>query len=356
MTRSFVVFLLIVLTAGAGWALSPLPARSAPGEGTLRERIERGRERERSLSGAVARLGQLVARSQREVSVIQGRLTAVQSELDAAQARLDSTRVRLRDSRGRLASLRARLARGRRILAEQLRANYKADQPDIVSVVLGAHGFADLLERAAFIRRVRVHNTRVVDGVRGARDETRRQAAVLKRLEATRQTDAEAIARRRDAIAQMESVLRARRDTLARARAARAAALSGARADRAAAQRSLDRLLAERARAARVFASAPTPSATSGGGSGNSLGSGGGSGGWAIPWPIVQCESGGQNLTPNSAGASGYYQILDTTWAGLGGSTPHAYQASKAEQDRLAAKLWAGGAGRGNWVCSALVD
>ena len=76
---------------------------------------------------------------------------------------------------------------------------------------------------------------------------------------------------------------------------------------------------------------------------------------WAIPWPIVQCESGGQNLPPNSAGASGYYQMLPSTWRGLGGSTPHAYQASKAEQDRLAAKLWAGGAGARNWVCADLV-
>ena len=37
---------------------------------------------------------------------------------------------------------------------------------------------------------------------------------------------------------------------------------------------------------------------------------------------------------------------MQATWKGLGGSTPHAYQASKAEQDRLAARLWAGGAGR----------
>ena len=76
----------------------------------------------------------------------------------------------------------------------------------------------------------------------------------------------------------------------------------------------------------------------------------------AIPWPIVQCESGGQNLPPNYATASGYYQMLDSTWAGLGGSTKHAYQASKAEQDRRAATLWNGGAGRGNWVCAGLVE
>jgi hypothetical protein len=47
--------------------------------------------------------------------------------------------------------------------------------------------------------------------------------------------------------------------------------------------------------------------------------------------------------------------MLDSTWHGLGGSTPHAYQASKAEQDRLAARLWAGGAGAHNWVCASLV-
>ena len=40
---------------------------------------------------------------------------------------------------------------------------------------------------------------------------------------------------------------------------------------------------------------------------------------------------------------------------GLGGSTPHAYLAPKAEQDRLAAQLWADGRGAGNWVCAALV-
>jgi hypothetical protein len=47
--------------------------------------------------------------------------------------------------------------------------------------------------------------------------------------------------------------------------------------------------------------------------------------------------------------------MMPETWAGLGGSTKHAYQAPKAEQDRLAAKLWAGGAGAHNWVCAPLV-
>lgn len=76
--------------------------------------------------------------------------------------------------------------------------------------------------------------------------------------------------------------------------------------------------------------------------------------GWVIPEAIVMCESSGQNLPPNSATASGYYQITDGTWPEGGGGPPNeAWRHPKAEQDRVAANLWAGGAGAGRWVCKA---
>lgn len=81
----------------------------------------------------------------------------------------------------------------------------------------------------------------------------------------------------------------------------------------------------------------------------------GASGGpWVIPTPIVMCESGGQDLPPNYATASGYYQILTSTWALYGGTqyTPQAYQAPKSVQDLIAAKIWNGGAGADQWVCA----
>jgi hypothetical protein len=74
-----------------------------------------------------------------------------------------------------------------------------------------------------------------------------------------------------------------------------------------------------------------------------------------IPSPIVQCESGGQNLPPNSAGASGYYQIMPSTWKQFGGSGSAAYQASKSEQDSVASRIWGGGGGASNWVCAGMV-
>ena len=230
--------------------------------------------------------------------------------------------------------LQRRHADGRELLAAQLVAAYKADPPDIVSLVLGADSFADLIERITFARRIRDRNAEIVARVRDARVRTRHLASVLGRLATSRREDTQAIAARRAALATMHGGLAARQATLVNARAARARALAGTRSGRVSAQRALDRLIAERERALR----AATPG-----------------GPWAIPWPIVQCESGGQNLPPNGAGASGYYQMLPSTWKGLGGSTPHAYLAPKAEQDRLAAVLWAGGAGAHNWVCAGMV-
>jgi peptidoglycan hydrolase CwlO-like protein len=319
---------LTLLGLGAG---SPVPA-SGQSESTLRDRIQSGRERERALSGAIAGLDRLLGSVGREVAIIQGRLDDVQATLDSAEARLGDTRAQLVRERARLAQLRRRLAEGREVLADQLVNGYKADRPDIVSLVLGASSFADLLERFEFIERVQDRNASVVDRVRGAREETRHQSQVLARLETQQQERTDEIARRRAALASMRTGLAERQVQLERARAARAAALTGTRAGRTRAEHALRRLIAQRERAA----------ATQGGPGGP----------WAIPWPVVQCESGGQNLPPNGDGASGYYQFMPETWRRMGGSTPHAYQASKAEQDRLAARLWADGAGAHNWDCA----
>lgn len=324
--------LLAVLVVGA---VAPAAA-AAQSESALRSRIERSRDRERALYGAVAQLSRMVARAGREVAIVQGRLTAVEADLAEAEVRLAATRERLGEGRRRLVRLKRRHAEGRELLAAQLVADYKADPPDIVSFVLGADSFADLLERIAFAERVRTRNAEILARVRDARVRTRHAAIVLARLAAERREAAQAIAARRAALASMRDGLAASQATLVHARAARSQALAGTRAGRVSAQHALDRLVAARKRAEAAALRAP-------------------GGPWAIPWPIVQCESGGQNLPPNGAGASGYYQMLPETWKGLGGSTPHAYQAPKAEQDRLAAALWAGGAGAHNWVCAGLV-
>jgi peptidoglycan hydrolase CwlO-like protein len=327
-----IAVVLVLAVCAVGAAVTHLAVAQDPG--TLRHHIDRQKGRERQLASAAARLGRLERAASRAVDVLSGRLAEAQSDLARWQARLAETQRELRVTRRRLVRLRARLAESRRALATMLRQRYTADQPDVVSVVLDAKGFADVLERIEFLRRVQRSDTLIVEAVRRGRDDARHDERILAALEPRQREQTAAVRSQRDGLARMTAALQARRASLAQARAARLAALRNTAASRRRAERELDRLLAAQARAAA---------------------SRGPGGPWAIPWPIVECESGGQNLPPNGATASGYYQMLDTTWHGLGGSTPHAYQASKAEQDRLAAKLWAGGAGARNWVCAALV-
>jgi DNA repair exonuclease SbcCD ATPase subunit len=329
--RALILVLAALLAAGLTVAVSA----NGAGESGLRAKIHSGKAREQALGDAAAHLARLERASAKEVAIIDGRLADAQANLNASQARLAKTQGDLRSERARLARLRKRLAQSRSVLTEMLRRRYMDTKPDVVSVVLDANGFADLLERMDFLKRVEESDTQIVDIVRDARQDAGHETVVLTRLEARRQDETAAVQHERDALAGMEAAAQARRNALAQAHAARLAALRATRASRASAQRTLRKLLADRAKAAT-----------------SNVGPGGP---WAIPWAVVQCESGGQNLPPNSAGASGYYQMMPATWKGLGGSTSDAYKASKAEQDRLAAQLWNHGAGASNWVCAALV-
>jgi hypothetical protein len=150
----------------------------------------------------------------------------------------------------------------------------------------------------------------------------------------------------------MNSLLHSKQASLRQAQAIQQAALSASQSRASQLQGEISKLEAQQA-AARLAAqqqaaSQSTPQALS---STPSFGSSG----WVIPYPIVLCESGGQNLPPNSAGASGYYQIIPSTWRLFGGTGPAAYLASKAEQDAVAGRIWAGGSGAGNWVCAGIV-
>jgi hypothetical protein len=323
------VLLLALVAVGGATRLA-----SAQDPGALRDRIARQKGQEHQLASAAARLGRLERATAHSVAVLSGRLAQSQADLERWQARLAATQADLRATRKRLVRLRARLAQSRRALATMLRQRFIANRPDLVSVVLDARGFSEVLERVDFLKRVQRSDTLIVQAVRRGRDDARRDERRLAGLEVRQSDQTAAVRIERNALARMTAALQARRAALSEARAARLAALRNTAASRRQAEHELSKLLAAQARAAA---------------------SAGPGGPWAIPWPIVECESGGQNLPPNSASASGYYQMLDSTWHGLGGSTPHAYQASKAEQDRLAARLWAGGAGASNWVCAALV-
>lgn len=68
-----------------------------------------------------------------------------------------------------------------------------------------------------------------------------------------------------------------------------------------------------------------------------------------LPYCTWGPESGGNYRARNPSGAGGKYQIMSSTWRAYGGSTSNAADASPAEQDMVAAKIYAAQGGA-PWV------
>ncbi len=283
-------------------------------------------------------------------------------------------RSRSRHERHHLTHLRDVLHRARRALAAELVSQYEEPPPSLVTVIVSSSGFQDLLDSVQYLSAVKQQEQSIITATRAARGHARAAAtrlSALQRSDAVAAGDAQTQAQ---ALAGMDALLNSRQIALADARAAQSAAL-GATRERGAHLQAAIATIQKQVKAAdqaehSINAGGPSetsptgpsetsptgPSETSASGGGGLGGSGLAAGsGWSIPYPIVLCESGGQNLPPNAAGASGYYQIIPNTWHDFGGSGPAAYLAPKPEQDAVAARIWNNGAGASDWACSALV-
>ena len=256
-----------------------------------------------------------------------------------------------------LALLRGRLARARWLLGRQLVTNYEQSKPNLVSIVLESNGFKDLLDQLTYLNDAQKQQQTIISITKEAKARADAAATRLAGLEASDRQITLETTQRVLALASMNQLLQSRQAALQRARSAQQNALAASRARGAALRAEIARIQAAQAAAARAAAAqqAAQASGSFSGATPTPVGPGPGPGGsYTIPSSVVQCESGGQNLTPNSAGASGFYQILPSTWAGFGGYG-QAYQAPKSLQDQRAAQLWNGGSGASNWVCSGIV-
>jgi hypothetical protein len=282
---------------------------------------------------------------------VQSREAAVRAQLSTDEARLAVARADVSRERKRLAMLRRNLAWARQLLSDQLVSAYEQPRPTLISAVLTAHGFGQMLEQLAYLGDAERAQQTAITLTKQAKQAATVAAVRLTKLRNRDQAASDASATEAAALAGMNSLLGSRQDALGHAQAAQQAALSAAQARGAQLRQAIATVRAQQAAAARA-AALQAQQAQEAAAAGPALGP---SGGWAIPYPIVLCESGGQDLGPNGAGASGYYQIIPATWRLFGGSGPAAYLASKAEQDAVASRIWAGGAGASNWACAAIV-
>jgi murein DD-endopeptidase MepM/ murein hydrolase activator NlpD len=220
---------MLLSAAVATIELSSSPPARATDIGQLQQRISAGQSRINSLSGAVNAVNGQLNHLNGGIATLQRRISTLQADLDAKRAELLKLQTQLIAARTRLAQLEAFDSKAEYTLSQQLVNAYETGRPDLVSVILEANGFKDLLERIQFAQRIQKQDVQIVRNVRAARRAVAAQAVRLGSLELRQQTLATQILNERNAVASSQAVLLRQRIGVLQQRAAKAGQLAAVR-------------------------------------------------------------------------------------------------------------------------------
>jgi murein DD-endopeptidase MepM/ murein hydrolase activator NlpD len=320
------------------FALLPLASSGSPGLGKIGSKIDHKKAqiqwrkgRERVLSTDVAGYTQKINALQGDINTLQSKQVALQVNLDNKRAELAGIQADLRAERLRLARLRARLAEARKALATRLVDMYKADQPDMVTVVLESNGFADLLDRTEFMQRVSHQDARIIGIVVTAKADA---TATAKRLDGLEVRAAAVTKQIEDDVNQVTAVkgqLVDRQTRFSTARSAKTTLLSSTRADRQSLEGDLHILVAEQAKIESQLRAAATQSPGSNVSGPVRQGSGG------LIWPV------------NGPIVSPFGMRWGRLHAGVDIAVPTGTPVHAAQSGRVAIAGWV--SGYGNYTC-----
>jgi peptidoglycan hydrolase CwlO-like protein len=214
-----VVVVVAIVAAGGPYAAA------GSSSGTLESRIAASQAREGELHSGIGADTHQIEGFQGTIDDLQTRLDALESSLDVERDLLASLRSQLRAARTRLASLQVQLGRDRQVLVAQLIASYESPPPDIATVVLQAHGFADLIERIDDLRAISRENAGATIHVSEEQKAVTVQATQLATLETSHARETSAVLVQRDEVAQLHLALVDRQVKLISARDRKSAEL-----------------------------------------------------------------------------------------------------------------------------------
>ncbi len=307
-------------------------AARAAEAGGLEAKLADARAEAGSISAGLQESQERLALAEGEATAAEAREQRLSALLAEGEERTAELSAHLAATRHELAVERARLHRARAALAGRLVAIYESGTPEPADLILSSDDFDQLVAQSNYLGEIVDYDTALAERVAEVSDEVRREAGHVETLRARAAAYDERLAAARDGIASVREAAQAAAAQLQAVSAGRKASLSKLRGN-------IGEWVSE-LQEARAASEAEAEEEV-----GRWLG-----GPYSIPTYIVMCESGGDYGAVNpSSGAGGAYQILPSTWELYGGKgLPE--NASKAEQDRIAAEIWAD-SGPSAWVC-----
>jgi septal ring factor EnvC (AmiA/AmiB activator) len=314
------------------------PRAGAADADALEAKLTSAREEAGSIAAGLRASRERLAVAEGEAAEAAAREERLSNLLAEGQERAAELSRKLAITRERLAAEKERLRRSREALAARLVAIYESGTPSTASLIFGSVDYQELSTRADYLRVIEESDGALADRVEQVRNEVRKEARLVAELEARAVAYNERLAAARAQIATVREVAQAAAAHQQSIAAEREASLADLKSSIGEWVEEIQQVRAAEARAATEAEAEEEV--------GRWLG-----GPYSIPTYIVMCESGGNYSALNpSSGAGGAYQILPSTWELYGGQG-EPQNAPKAEQDRIAAEIWADSGGSA-WVCA----
>jgi peptidoglycan DL-endopeptidase CwlO len=217
------------------WLAVPVLSDGAPLQSKIESKkreIARKKGRERVLTTTISSYTRRINVLQGDITTLQARQVRIEADLAAKRAQLARIQDDLRQERIRIVRLHERLVEARAALADRLVQLYKADEPDVVTVILESDGFADLLERTEFMQRVSQQDARIIDRVRQAKAESEAAEKRLDALEERQRRVTAQVAQRAEEVEAIKNSLVERQQQYQGVREDKQQALVSTRSDR----------------------------------------------------------------------------------------------------------------------------
>jgi peptidoglycan DL-endopeptidase CwlO len=250
-------------------AASAAPAEDLESKLDAKEaKLSKVRERSGVLSTTISKLGDRIDRLTTEVAGLRKQEAAVEVRLNAKQGELDRAMAQLDVAKTRLVKMRSHLRRALSALRDRLVAMYETGTPDVLSVIVGANGYDDLIDRTEYLNRIRGNDEAIVGRVRELRDQVRRTVDRLRGAKDQIEAARDSIAVEEQALASARGAVQQRQSSLLAARGDRVAALKKIRSHEEELDGSVAKIQAKIAAQLAGYGSVPLPAGPIRGGSG----------------------------------------------------------------------------------------
>ncbi len=228
----------------------------------LQAEIASAKEQEGVLTSQLSEVVEELRAAEEAVATAESSLSALEAELATERDRLERITARLERQTRKLERLKREYRRAVEILEARVRAIYVTETPDVLSFIVSASSFSEVVDSFEFMERIGIQDKKIAAQVKKSKLEAAAQRAATAQTRRVAVATVAVIEARTAEARAVRDELAASRDTLAAARTLKRSALTDARETRAEYLEEVEALAAQSATLAEAIRDAQATGST----------------------------------------------------------------------------------------------